>query len=77
MEAAGELDVQGTSHSRLTLTLRGDSELALRAAFRQAAPGQYDELVQQLVHQPRVCGYVEQRGRDAAGRYDRAVHDEL
>jgi len=56
MEAAGELDVQGTSHSRLTLTLRGDSELALRGAFRQAAPGQYDELVQQLVHQLGYAG---------------------
>lgn len=57
MEATGELDKNGTSHSRLTLTLtvRGDTELAVRAAFRQTAPAQYEELVQQLVH---TIGYA-------------------
>ena len=50
MDADGSLDKNGTSHSRLTLTARGDTELILRAAFHQTAPAQYAELVQQLVH---------------------------
>jgi tetratricopeptide (TPR) repeat protein len=50
MDADGSIDKSGTSHSRLTLTLRGDAELALRAAFRQTAPGQYEQLVQQMIH---------------------------
>jgi len=50
MDADGSLDKKGTSHSRLTLTVRGDTELALRAAFHQTAPAQYEDLVQQLVH---------------------------
>jgi len=48
-DAKGSLDAQGVSHSRLTITLRGDDEIAVRAAFRQVAPAQYDELVQKLV----------------------------
>ena len=50
MDADGSIDKNGTSHSRLTLTVRGDTELALREAFRQTAPAQYEELVQQMVH---------------------------
>lgn len=48
MTAVGELDKDGVSHSRLTLTLRGDDELQLRAAFRQLSAAQYAQLVQQL-----------------------------
>jgi tetratricopeptide (TPR) repeat protein len=50
MDADGSIDKSGTSHSRLMLTVRGDTELALREAFRQTAPAQYEELVQQMVH---------------------------
>jgi tetratricopeptide (TPR) repeat protein len=50
MDADGSLDKNGTSHSRLTLTARGDTELILRVAFHQTAPAQYEELVQRLVH---------------------------
>ena len=56
MDAVGELDKNGTSHSRLTLVVRGDTELAVRAAFRQTSPGQYEELVQQLVHNIGYAG---------------------
>jgi len=56
MDADGSLDKNGTSHSRLTLVVRGDVELAVRAAFRQASPGQYAELVQGLVHNIGYAG---------------------
>jgi tetratricopeptide (TPR) repeat protein len=48
MDAVGTLDKEGTSNSRLTLTLRGDDEIAIRAAFRQISPAQYDQLVQRI-----------------------------
>jgi len=48
MTAVGELDKDGVSRSRLTLTLHGDDELQLRAAFRQLSAAQYGQLVQQL-----------------------------
>lgn len=50
MDAVGTLDKEGVSHSRLTLVVRGDTELIFRAAFHQTAPAQYNELVQQIVH---------------------------
>ena len=48
LEAVGSLDASGTSNSRITLTLRGDDELALRAVFRQSGPAQYEALVQRI-----------------------------
>jgi len=48
MDAVGTLDKEGTSNSRLVWTMRGDEEIALRAAFRQVSPGQYDPMVQQI-----------------------------
>lgn len=48
MDAVGTLDKDGISNSRLVLTLRGDSELYLRTAFRQSSPAQYDELTQKI-----------------------------
>ena len=47
--AKGKLDAEGTSESRLTLTLRGDDELLLRTVLRQVPPSRYDEAVQKLV----------------------------
>jgi tetratricopeptide (TPR) repeat protein len=48
MDAVGTLDKNGTSNSHLKWTFRGDSELILRAAFRQLTPGQYGEVVQRM-----------------------------
>jgi tetratricopeptide (TPR) repeat protein len=48
MDAVGTLDKEGTSNSRLVMTMRGDAEMLMRAAFRQVSPGQYDQLVQQI-----------------------------
>jgi tetratricopeptide (TPR) repeat protein len=56
MDAVGTLDKNGVSHSRLTLVVRGDVELALRAAFHQTAPAQFNELVQQIVHSMGYAG---------------------
>jgi tetratricopeptide (TPR) repeat protein len=56
MDATGEIDKTGTSHSRLTFVVRGDTELALREAFRQTAPAQYEELAQQIVHSIGYAG---------------------
>ena len=50
MDATGTVDKEGLSHSRLTLILRGDTELIVRSAFHQTSPAQYNELVQQIVH---------------------------
>ena len=48
LEAVGTLDKEGTSTSRLEWTMRGDEEIAVRAAFRQVSPAQYDQMVQQI-----------------------------
>jgi len=48
MDAVGTLDKDGVSHSRLTFVVRGDTELAVRNAFHQTSPGQYNQIVQQL-----------------------------
>jgi tetratricopeptide (TPR) repeat protein len=48
MDAVGALDKEGTSNSRMTLTLRDDDEITARAAFRQTSPAQYDQLVQRI-----------------------------
>ncbi|MGC1782680.1 MAG: DUF3857 domain-containing protein [Acidobacteriaceae bacterium] len=48
MDAVGTLDKDGISNSRLVLTLRGDTELLLRTAFRQSSPAQYDDLAQRI-----------------------------
>jgi tetratricopeptide (TPR) repeat protein len=50
MNAVGTLDAEGTSNSKLVLTLRGDDEMAVRAALRQISPAQYSQFVQQLSH---------------------------
>jgi tetratricopeptide (TPR) repeat protein len=55
LDAVGTLDKEGTSNSRLVWTMRGDGEIALRAAFRQVSPGQYDQMVQQV---SRAIGWV-------------------
>jgi len=48
LDAVGTLDKDGVSNSHLVWTFRGDGEIALRAAFRQLSPGQYDQMVQQI-----------------------------
>jgi tetratricopeptide (TPR) repeat protein len=56
MNAVGSLDKVGISHSRLTFVFRGDAELVLRSAFRQVAPAQYNEMVQQISHSIGYAG---------------------
>jgi tetratricopeptide (TPR) repeat protein len=48
MHAEGSLDKDGLSSSRMTLTFRGDDEIAMRAVLRQLSAAQYDQVVQQL-----------------------------
>jgi tetratricopeptide (TPR) repeat protein len=48
LDAVGTLDKEGTSNSRLAWAFRGDEEIALRTAFRQVSPAQYDQMVQQI-----------------------------
>ncbi|WP_260735102.1 DUF3857 domain-containing protein [Tunturiibacter lichenicola] len=48
MDAVGTLDKDGTSTSKLVLKLRGDEEIAVRAALRPLSPAQYAQFVQQL-----------------------------
>ncbi len=55
MNAVGTLDKEGVSNARLTLTLRGDTELAMRGAFHQTSPAQYDQLIEQFSH---AIGYA-------------------
>jgi tetratricopeptide (TPR) repeat protein len=50
MNAVGTLDKDGVSNAHLTLILRGDTELAIRGAFHQTSPAQYDQLIEQLSH---------------------------
>jgi tetratricopeptide (TPR) repeat protein len=53
--SVGTLDKEGTSNSHLEWTMRGDDEIAVRAAFRQVSPAQYDQMIQQISHS---IGYV-------------------
>jgi tetratricopeptide (TPR) repeat protein len=46
MDAVGSLDATGVSSSHILLTFHGDGEIATRAAFRQIAPAQYNQVVQ-------------------------------
>jgi tetratricopeptide (TPR) repeat protein len=48
MDATGEVDKNGIVHARLSLVVRGDTELLVRSAFRQTSPGQYNQVVQQI-----------------------------
>jgi tetratricopeptide (TPR) repeat protein len=47
--AKGTLDASGISDSQITLTERGDDELAVRAAVRTLGPAQYDDMAQAMV----------------------------
>ena len=53
--AKGVLDDKGVSDSHISLEMRGDGELAVRAGVRQVAPAQYEEFMQQLA---RSIGYA-------------------
>ena len=46
--ATGTLSTDGTMKSHMELVSRGDSELVMRAIFRQVAPGQWEQFVQNL-----------------------------
>jgi hypothetical protein len=46
VDAEGSLDADGVSTSRVVLTVRGDSEIATRTAFRLVPPDKYDAVTQ-------------------------------
>jgi len=48
-KAVGALDKDGVSESHIVLTLRGDDEIAFRAAAHQVSLGQYDDLAGRIV----------------------------
>jgi tetratricopeptide (TPR) repeat protein len=54
--AKGTLDKQGVSESHITVTMRGDSELLIRALLRQVPPAQYDEFMQRLANGEGYAG---------------------
>ena len=49
MNAAGKLDAEGISTSKITWTMRGDDEIGLRAVVRQVSPAQYDQLLKNML----------------------------
>jgi tetratricopeptide (TPR) repeat protein len=49
MDAVGTLDADGTSNSKLTMTFRGDDEVALRTLLRQISPAQYEQMAQGML----------------------------
>ncbi len=65
MDAVGTLDKDGTSNSRLVLTLRGDVEMLVRGALRQISPAQYDGFVQQI---SQGMGYSGKTSNSEIGR---------
>ncbi len=54
-DAVGALDAAGVSTSHIVLTTHGDNEIAMRAAFRQLQPAQYDQVVQTF---SKVIGFT-------------------
>jgi hypothetical protein len=46
----GTLNADGVSDSHIVLSLRGDDELALRAALQQVSPSQYEEFTQSALN---------------------------
>ena len=48
VDAVGSLDATGVSTSHITITFRGDGEIAARAAFRMLSPDKYDAMVQAM-----------------------------
>lgn len=46
--AEGSLNEQGTSHSHIEWTMRGDEEVMFRSAARSVSPGQWDQFIQKF-----------------------------
>jgi len=65
--AKGVLDKEGTSESHIAITLRGDSEIAIRQVLRQVAPAQYDQLAQNMSN---GMGYAGTTSHPEFGRPD-------
>ena len=57
-EAVGTLDDKGTSHSHITMDLRGDPEVLLRQAIRTVSPAQWDDLMQRVSYAMAFGGKV-------------------
>ncbi len=58
LQAIGTLDDTGTSHSHITLDLRGDSELVFRQAVRTISPAQWDDAMQRVSYAMSFSGKV-------------------
>jgi tetratricopeptide (TPR) repeat protein/transglutaminase-like putative cysteine protease len=56
--AIGSLDDQGTSHSHITLDLRGDNEVAFRVGAHAISPAQWDEAMQRVSQAMSFSGKV-------------------
>ncbi len=48
MNAVGSIDAEGTSNSKIELTMHGDEEVIVRSAVRQLSPAQYEQFSQQV-----------------------------
>jgi tetratricopeptide (TPR) repeat protein/transglutaminase-like putative cysteine protease len=57
-EAVGTLDDKGTSHSHISMDLRGDPEVMIRQAVRTVSPAQWDELMQRVSYSMSFGGKV-------------------
>lgn len=55
-DAKATLDAQGLAKGHISITSRGDDEMALRAVVRQVSPGQYDQFTQYLIGQIGYSG---------------------
>ncbi|MFC5864384.1 DUF3857 domain-containing protein [Acidicapsa dinghuensis] len=56
--ATGTLDAQGTAHSHLTLSLRGDGELLLRAVLFEAGAAHYQDVIERVSQGMGYAGTV-------------------
>ncbi|MGA7158965.1 MAG: DUF3857 domain-containing protein [Acidobacteriaceae bacterium] len=57
-QAIGTLDDTGTSHSHLTMDLRGDEEVGVRQAVRSISAAQWDEFMQRVSYSMAFGGKV-------------------
>ena len=55
-DAKSVLDPDGMAKGRITITARGDDEIALRSVVRQVSPAQYDQMTQYLIGQIGYSG---------------------
>jgi tetratricopeptide (TPR) repeat protein len=57
-QSVGTLDDKGTSHSHLTMDVRGDEEVQFRQGVRSVSPAQWDQLMQNVSYAMSFAGKV-------------------